>query len=82
MRRYQYVQGYRQKYKIIALRQAFHGRSMACISMSDSPAVREGCSSAGKFNFIPINDSSQLLKAFEVAHIAGVIFEPIQGEGE
>ncbi len=67
--------------KIIVCEGNFHGRTSTIISFSSDPVARKnfGPYMPG-FISIPFNDIEALKKALKDKHIAGFLFEPIQGE--
>jgi acetylornithine/N-succinyldiaminopimelate aminotransferase len=70
-----------KRFEILAFSNAFHGRTMAGLSMMDAEKYREGY---GPFlpgcRVLPFNDVDALRAA--VSHsTAAVVFEPVQGEG-
>lgn len=81
MRRYHYSRGEPQRVRIIALSQSFHGRTLAPIAASANPLHIEGFLSGDQgFDQVPFADISALQAAIS-DHTAGIILEPIQGEG-
>ncbi|MBL0334667.1 MAG: ornithine--oxo-acid transaminase [Chitinophagaceae bacterium] len=59
----------------------FHGRTSTIISFSSDPSAKEGFGPfTPGFKSIPFNDINALAKALEDPHVAGFLFEPIQGE--
>lgn len=81
MRRYHYHHGRPQRVRIISLTQSFHGRTLAPIAASLNPVHIEGflVGDSG-FDQVPFGDL-QALRAAITDHTAGVILEPVQGEG-
>jgi len=81
MRRYHYDRGDKARVRIISLTQSFHGRTMAPIAASLNPVHCEGflVGDAG-FDQVPFGDIEALTQQLN-EHTAGVILEPIQGEG-
>ena len=73
--------GQSQRYRIITMEGGFHGRTMACISAGGNDIARKGYEPLlDGFDRVPFND----LGAVEAAigeHTAGILIEPIQGEG-
>jgi len=81
MRRYHYSRGDRQRVRIIALSQSFHGRTLAPIAASANPVHSEGFLTGDPgFDQVPFGDVDALRAAIKDT-TAGVILEPIQGEG-
>ncbi len=67
--------------KIIAMESAFHGRTMATIAASGKKAMMIGFDPIPKgFMHVPFNDIDAL-KAAITDEVAGIMMEPIQGEG-
>ncbi len=80
-RRYHYHHGRPEKHNLITFTNAFHGRTMATISATDQPKLRDGFSPLLEgFRVVAFDD----LEAAEAAvdeNTAGFLVEPIQGEG-
>jgi acetylornithine/N-succinyldiaminopimelate aminotransferase len=79
-RRYQYVCGRPERFRIITFQGAFHGRTLAGIAAGGNPKYLEGCGPKVEgFDSLPAGD----LKAVEsaiAAETAAIMIEPIQGE--
>jgi acetylornithine/succinyldiaminopimelate/putrescine aminotransferase len=73
--------GETKKWKIVSLQKSFHGRTLAMISATGNPAVKAGFGPEvpGFVNVEPGNFDA--LRAAVDAETAGIIMEPIQGEG-
>jgi acetylornithine/N-succinyldiaminopimelate aminotransferase len=70
-----------KRWKIISLNKSFHGRSLAMIAATANPAVSQGFGpEVPGFVHVNAGDISALEKAID-ADTAGIIMEPIQGEG-
>lgn len=70
-----------KRWKIITLTRSFHGRTLAMISATGNPAVRAGFEpDVPGFTRVEAGDFDALLAAVD-EEIAGVMMEPIQGEG-
>ena len=80
-RRYQYVSGRAERFRIITFEGAFHGRTLAGIAAGGQAKYLEGFGpKVDGFDSIPAGD----LKAVEAAIVpqtAAILVEPIQGEG-
>ncbi len=80
-RRYQYVSGHPERFRIITFEGAFHGRTLAAIAAGGQAKYLEGFGpKVDGFDRVPAGD----LKAVEVAIVretAAILIEPIQGEG-
>ena len=69
------------KWKIISLARSFHGRTLAMIAATGNPAIRQGFEpDVPGFEQVEGGDYDALAKAVD-DHTAGIILEPIQGEG-
>lgn len=67
--------------KIIVAEGNFHGRTMTAVSLSSDPDSRLGYAPyLPGFIEVPFNDIDALKAAMEDENVAGVMFEPIQGE--
>ncbi|MEY3666601.1 MAG: hypothetical protein RL572_141 [Pseudomonadota bacterium] len=81
MRRYHYSRGDAQRVRIISLTSSFHGRTLAPIAACRNPVHIEGFLTGDPgFDQVPFGDIGALRAAITPA-TAGVIVEPIQGEG-
>ncbi|HEY1605681.1 MAG TPA: aspartate aminotransferase family protein [Allosphingosinicella sp.] len=80
-RRYHHHHGQPEKHDLITFTNAFHGRTMAAISATDQPKLRDGFAPLLEgFHVVAFDD----LAAAEAAvdeNTAGFLVEPIQGEG-
>ncbi|QIL72183.1 aspartate aminotransferase family protein [Diaphorobacter sp. HDW4B] len=72
-----------EKPVIVVYEHAFHGRSIATMTATGNPKVREGFGPLLEgFLRVPVNDIEALKKATEGnPNIVAVMMEPIQGEG-
>jgi predicted acetylornithine/succinylornithine family transaminase len=69
------------RWKIISFNKSFHGRTLAMIAATGNPAVRAGFGpEVPGFIHVEPGDFDALEKAAD-DHVAGIIMEPIQGEG-
>ncbi|MGH7213729.1 MAG: aspartate aminotransferase family protein [Tepidisphaeraceae bacterium] len=70
-----------RRWKIISLNKSFHGRTLAMIAATGNPAVRQGFApDTPGFVQVEPGDYNALAAAVD-GETAGVIMEPIQGEG-
>jgi acetylornithine/N-succinyldiaminopimelate aminotransferase len=80
-RRYHFVNGHPERFRIITFEGAFHGRTLAAIAAGGQPKYLEGFGPKVEgFDQVPFGDA----KAAEVAitpETAAILVEPIQGEG-
>ncbi len=81
VRRYHFVGGHPERYRIITFAGAFHGRTLAALAATGNPKYMEGMGPVpGGFDQVPLGD----IKAVEAAvgpETAAIMIEPIQGEG-
>jgi len=81
MRRYHHDNGRPQRKRIIAVSEAFHGRTLAPVAAAANPLHIEGflVGDAG-FDQVPFGDPDAITAAISDT-TAGIVIEPIQGEG-
>ncbi len=81
MRRYHHDKGDPQRKRIIAMTESFHGRTLAPVAASANPVHCEGflLGDSG-FDQVAFGDINALKNAVN-DETAGVVIEPIQGEG-
>jgi acetylornithine/N-succinyldiaminopimelate aminotransferase len=71
----------KKRWKIISLNKSFHGRTLAMIAATGNPKVREGFApEVPGFIRIEAGDFDLLKKSVD-DETAGILIEPIQGEG-
>ncbi len=80
-RRYHFAKGDRRRHKLVAFKQAFHGRTLGTISATDQDKMRDGFEPllAG-FPVVAFDDLDAAAAAVD-EETAGFLVEPIQGEG-
>ncbi|WP_420959397.1 aspartate aminotransferase family protein [Brucella sp. IR073] len=80
-RRYHYVNGQPERYRIITFEGAFHGRTLATIAAGGQAKYLEGFGpKVDGFDQVPFGDE-KALKAAITPETAGILIEPVQGEG-
>ncbi len=80
-RRYHHVNGTSEKWRIITVQGAFHGRSLATISAAGNPKYIDGFGPAVEgFDSVPFGNLNELRAAI-TEETAAILIEPIQGEG-
>lgn len=80
-RRYHYGKGHPEKWRVITVEGAFHGRSLATIAAANNPKYVEGFGPAVEgFDNVPFGNMNALRDAIG-PETAAILIEPIQGEG-
>ncbi len=80
-RKYFYDKGQTGRYRIIAMEQSFHGRTMGSLSATGQAKIRKGFEPVLEgFEFVPFNDPEALHAKLDET-VCAVLLEPIQGEG-
>jgi acetylornithine/N-succinyldiaminopimelate aminotransferase len=80
-RKYHAAKGHPERYRLITFEGAFHGRALATIAAGGQPKHIEGFGPKVEgFDQVPFDDEKALLAAITDA-TAGILIEPIQGEG-
>jgi len=74
--------GQKERLRIIAFENAFHGRTLGALSMTGTPKYREGFGDLGKVTHVPYGDLDAVKRAVGSGDdVAAIIVEPVQGEG-
>ncbi len=80
-RRYHFVNGAPEKFRIVTFEGAFHGRTLATIAAGGQAKYLEGFGPKVEgFDQVPFGDRKALAAAL-VPETAAILVEPIQGEG-
>ncbi|MDX2307684.1 MAG: aspartate aminotransferase family protein [Hyphomicrobium sp.] len=80
-RRYHFVNGRPERWRIVTFEGAFHGRTIATIAAGGNPKYLEGFGQpAGGFDQVPFGDP-QAVQAAIGPETAAIMIEPVQGEG-
>jgi predicted acetylornithine/succinylornithine family transaminase len=80
-RKYHWRKGETEKIHILACGHSFHGRTLATLSATDKPQIKEGFGiQTTDFSFIEFNNVQELENSIN-AKTAAVFIEPVQGEG-
>jgi acetylornithine/N-succinyldiaminopimelate aminotransferase len=80
-RRYQFVNGAPERWRIITFEGAFHGRTLATIAAGGNPKYLEGFGEpAGGFDQVPFGDLDAVQNMIS-DDTAAILVEPVQGEG-
>jgi acetylornithine/N-succinyldiaminopimelate aminotransferase len=79
-RRYHYVSGAPERYRLITFEGAFHGRTLATIAAGGSAKYLEGFGpKVDGFDQVPLGDFEAVVRATG-PETAGILIEPVQGE--
>jgi acetylornithine/N-succinyldiaminopimelate aminotransferase len=80
-RRYQYVSGHPERWRIVTFRGAFHGRTLTTLAAGGNDKYLEGFGpEADGFDHVAFGDHEGLQNAIG-PETAAIMIEPIQGEG-
>jgi len=80
-RKYHAAKGQPERYRIITFDGAFHGRTLATLAATGSPKYLEGFGPpVDGFDQVPLGELEAVKKAIG-PHTAGILIEPLQGEG-
>ncbi|HVZ14908.1 MAG TPA: aspartate aminotransferase family protein [Bauldia sp.] len=80
-RRYQFVSGHPERFRIISFSGAFHGRTIATLAATGNPKYAEGFGPMPEgFDHVPMGDLAALKQAIG-PETAAIIVEPLQAEG-
>jgi acetylornithine/N-succinyldiaminopimelate aminotransferase len=80
-RKFHHANGQPERTRIITFKGAFHGRTLATIAAAGNEKYLEGFGEvAPGFDNLPFGDHAALEKAIG-PHTAGILVEPVQGEG-
>jgi acetylornithine aminotransferase len=80
-RKYFAVKGETRRYRIISMKQSFHGRTLGALAATGQRKIQEGYEPLlPGFTYIPYNDARALAESMS-PEVCAVMLEPIQGEG-
>jgi len=81
VRKYQYETGHPERYRLVVAKGAFHGRTLGTLAAGGQEKHLKGFGPVvDGFDRVPYNDIAQLRAAIG-PQTAGILIEPIQGEG-
>jgi acetylornithine/N-succinyldiaminopimelate aminotransferase len=75
-----FAQGQKERVRVIAFDDAFHGRSLGALSMTGTPKYREGFGPLGPVSHVAYGDEDAVERAMG-PDVCAIIVEPLQGEG-
>jgi len=79
-RRHHYAQGQQNRYNIIAFDRSFHGRTLGALAATGQAGYREGFGPLAGVIHVPFGDADAVAARLDDS-VAGVLVEPVQGEG-
>jgi acetylornithine/N-succinyldiaminopimelate aminotransferase len=81
MRRAMFGTGRAERYRVICFDGCFHGRTLAMLAATGNPKYLQGFGPVvDGFDHVPFNDIAAVRAAIG-PHTAGIMLEPVQGEG-
>jgi acetylornithine/N-succinyldiaminopimelate aminotransferase len=75
-----YGRGEKERMRVVAFENAFHGRTLGALSMTGTPKYREGFGPLGPVTHVPYGDAAAVEGAMG-PDVCAIIVEPVQGEG-
>ena len=79
-RRYFHVQGQPERQRIIAFRNSFHGRTLGALAATGQDKYKDGFGPLPGVTHVPYGDL-EAVRAAMGPDVAGILVEPVQGEG-
>jgi acetylornithine/N-succinyldiaminopimelate aminotransferase len=79
-RHHYWMAGHKERLRVIAFDNAFHGRTLGALSMTGTPKYREGFGPLGPVTHVPYGDVAKVEAAMG-QDVCAIIAEPLQGEG-
>jgi acetylornithine/N-succinyldiaminopimelate aminotransferase len=79
-RRHYYAQGQTSRYHVIAFERSFHGRTLGSLAATGQAGYREGFGPLTGVIHVPYGDVDAVAARLD-DNVAGVLVEPVQGEG-
>lgn len=67
------------KRRIIAFKEAFHGRTSGAVAVTDNPAIQSPFNHGHEVVFVPLNDIDAVTNEIEKGDVAAILIEGIQG---
>jgi acetylornithine/N-succinyldiaminopimelate aminotransferase len=75
-----YGLGQKERVRVVAFHNAFHGRTLGALSMTGTAKYREGFGPLGPVTHVPYGDAEAVERAMG-PDVCAIIVEPVQGEG-
>jgi acetylornithine/N-succinyldiaminopimelate aminotransferase len=67
------------KKRIVAFKEAFHGRTSGAVAVTDNPAIQSPFNTGHEVAFVPLNDIDAVVKEVDKGDVAAIVIEGIQG---
>jgi acetylornithine/N-succinyldiaminopimelate aminotransferase len=80
VRRYFFTREQPERYRMIAFENSFHGRTLGALAVTGQAKYRDGFGPLPGVTHVPYGDLEAVRRAM-AADVAGILVEPIQGEG-
>jgi acetylornithine/N-succinyldiaminopimelate aminotransferase len=80
VRRHFFAKGAKERCRIVAFEQSFHGRTLGALAATGQKAYREGFGALSDVTHVPYGDVAAVRGALG-DDVAGILVEPVQGEG-
>jgi acetylornithine/N-succinyldiaminopimelate aminotransferase len=79
-RHHYYRLGDKDRVRVVAFQNAFHGRTLGALSMTGTPKYREGFGPLGPVTHVPYGDADAVERSMG-PDVCAIVVEPLQGEG-
>ncbi len=79
-RRHFWARDDKEKYRVVAFEQSFHGRTLGALAATGQPGYREGFGPLPGVTHVPYGDAGAVRAALG-PDVAAILVEPVQGEG-
>jgi acetylornithine/N-succinyldiaminopimelate aminotransferase len=80
VRRHFFAKGEKDRYRVIAFEQSFHGRTLGALAATGQNAYRDGFGPLPGVTHVPFGNVDAVRTAFS-DDVAAILVEPVQGEG-
>lgn len=75
-----WLAGQKDRVRVVAFQNAFHGRTLGALSMTGTAKYREGFGPLGPVTHVPYGDADAVARELR-EDVCAIIVEPLQGEG-
>jgi acetylornithine/N-succinyldiaminopimelate aminotransferase len=80
VRRHFHAQGEKQRLRVVAFHNSFHGRTLGALAATGQDKYREGFGELPNVTHVAYGDAAAVAAAMK-ADVAAILVEPVQGEG-